>query len=260
MPKPLTPTQFPYTGPYGMSHTAALKNRGPTAVALKRAMWRMGYLKASPPYDDDYDWPLAQALERWDADRSGYGKGRWTKIRAAVVPKGRDHAGELALDAQARALVREEANGTVAQLVYPHPAGERSVVCQGLHPTAGINGNWGIDFCAPGGTPLLAPFSGRIIKVSGHDPSSGEHGSAGIFGWSSYLERPDGLWAYMTHQGRRFVHVGQTVRIGQMIGEVGHWPHNPGRSHTHLGVTSPRGSTDAKRVVTAISVAPRVDL
>ncbi len=70
--------------------------------------------------------------------------------------------------------------------------------------------------------------------------------------------RADGVLAYLTHQGSRTVTLGQRVRAGQVIGTVGHWPGNPGRSHTHEGVSSLHGEADAKKIIRAISVAPKV--
>lgn len=142
---------------------------------------------------------------------------------------------------------------------YPQMNGPHEYVCQGFHPTEGLPGNWAIDFCAPGGTPVVASFAGRIERLSGHDPATGTHGRyRDIFGWSTYIRRADGVLAYLTHQGSRAVAEGQTVAAGQVIGSVGHWPGNPGRSHTHLGITSPKGATDAKRIIRAISLAPKV--
>jgi hypothetical protein len=104
---PLTAFQFPYTGPYGLPGSG-LKSKGPTAESLKRAMSRMGLL-AWDDFDQHYNQKLADALERWDPGKSGYGTGRWEKIRAARIPTGLVHAGEYALDQYARWLVQDEA-------------------------------------------------------------------------------------------------------------------------------------------------------
>lgn len=254
----LTPEQFPYTGPYGLP-TSPHRSQGPTALALKRAMWRMGHLQGDPSaFDDHFNTRLARALAEWDPGKSGYGRGRWDLIRGARVPKGRPHAGELALDANAIGLVHAEAEIPSVQIVYPHPAGVPSEMCQGLHPTRGLPGNYAVDLCAPGGTPILAPFAGVITKLSGHDPRDGVNGD--IFGWSLYLTRDDGTFMYLTHMGQRDVYVGEHLLIGQELGEVGRWPGDPGRSHSHVGITSPHGVTAAQKLVLEISAAPRVDL
>jgi murein DD-endopeptidase MepM/ murein hydrolase activator NlpD len=144
-------------------------------------------------------------------------------------------------------------------IVYPHPAGARSSVCQGLHPTAGVPGNWGIDFCAPGGTPVCAVEDATITKLSGRDPRGSVDQSIGIFGWSIHYQTPRGYHYFSTHYGHRdALTLGQHVAAGQRIGSVGTWPGSPGRSHTHLGVTSPYGTSDARKRIMDVSRAPRV--
>lgn len=260
----LTPEEFPYTGPY--ARTKPAKTKGPTAIALKRAMSRMGFLPWTN-FSDVFNNVLENALDAWDTGgANGYAEKRWEKIRSARVPQSLPHAGELALDSVAVALVQDEA-GPVATIpyVYPHPAGSSSHSGGFLHMTGGLPGNIALDFLAPGGTALLASFDGKITKRSGRDPALGTFNARGEpdprgdrFGWSLYLEREDGMFSYMTHLGSRDVVVGQTVVEGEKIGSVGHWPHDPGRSHTHEGITSPLGIRTATMIVLAIAAAPRV--
>lgn len=257
----LTPEEFPYTGP--LSKGAGSKS--PTVIALKRAMSRMGFLPWTQ-FTDVFNNVLEQALDGWDpGGQNGYAEGRWTKIRSAVVPQSLPHAGELALDAVAIALVQDEADPIpVIPYVYPHPAGSPSHSGGFLHMTRGIPGNIALDFLAPGGTALLAPFDGTVTKVGGHDPSTGTwkngrpDSSGDVFGWSIYLEREDGMFAFMTHEGSKIVRAGDVIAEGQKIGSVGHWPHDPGRSHTHCGITSPLGMRTATTIILAIAAAPRV--
>jgi murein DD-endopeptidase MepM/ murein hydrolase activator NlpD len=209
-------------------------------------------------FSDTFNVTLESALDAWDPGGDGYAEGRWDKIRRAKVPRSLPHAGELALDAIAVALVQNEADPILTvPYVYPHPAGSGSHSGGFIHTTRGIPGNMALDFMAPGGTEIVAPFAGRITRLSGHDPATGVHGSD-IFGWSIYLERADGMFAFMTHDGTKDVHVGQQVKLAQKIATVGHWPHDPGRSHTHLGITSPRGTRDAVHILLSIASAPRV--
>jgi hypothetical protein len=165
-----------------------------------------------------------------------------------------------AFDALAEDMVEEYADEHRPHLVYPHPAGPGVYVGQGLHPTEGLSGNWAIDFMAPGGTAIVAPCDCVIQRTSGHDPLTGTHGRIGdIFGWSLYLQDRQGRTMYLTHMGS-FVtrQIGTKYRCGQKVGTVGHWPHNPGRSHTHLGVSSPTGASEAKQRVVQISLAPKI--
>jgi hypothetical protein len=42
---------------------------------------------------------------------------------------------------------------------------------------------------APAGSPAVAPVGGKIIRLSGHDPSRGPtEGVHGPFGWSVYIQ------------------------------------------------------------------------
>ena len=149
---------------------------------------------------------------------------------------------------------------TIPPLVYPHASGFSSSVCQGLHPTAGLDENWAIDFCAPGGTLVVAVEDAEIIKLSGRDPSIPPDNLVGIWGLSIHYRTPQFKHYFSTHYGSRTVRVGQKVKAGDVIGQVGSWPGDPGRSHTHLGVTSPRGRRDAQQRILQVSRAPRVEV
>ena len=143
-------------------------------------------------------------------------------------------------------------------LCYPHPQQYLSTVCQTQHATAGLIGNWAYDFCAPGGTPVVAVVEAEVVKISGHPPDEVIDPSLGIFGWNLYYSTPEGYRWFSTHYGELSVRVGQKLKVGQRVGKVGHWPGEPSRSHTHLGVTSPHGSADAKVWIRRVANAPRV--
>lgn len=111
---PLTVKQLPYTGPYSNAETN-FPHQGPTVEALKRAVSRLGLLKwkgleftATWPRPGDFD----RAFRRWQASHDMpadgiYGEQEWKALRAERVDDG-EHAGEYALDAYARKLIREE--------------------------------------------------------------------------------------------------------------------------------------------------------
>lgn len=116
---PLTPEQFPYTGPYGLAGSG-LKSKGPTAEALKRFFWRVGKIKNedAPDFDRHYNrllWDLVadlkinQGIRTKSQPRDGsYGKEVWEHIRTRRVPAG-PHKGEYALDHYSRKIVQDEA-------------------------------------------------------------------------------------------------------------------------------------------------------
>ena len=148
-----------------------------------------------------------------------------------------------------------------AALVYPHasPFNGSAPPKSDLHETGGIPMNWALDFMAPGGTKLVAPEAGTLSRQSGHDPSQGTSGAVNdIFGWSVYIQTPAGLVYFATHLGSVSVQVGQQLKAGDVIGVVGNWPGDPGRSHTHLGVTHPAGIAAAKDRICAVAAAPRM--
>lgn len=142
-------------------------------------------------------------------------------------------------------------------MCFPAPIGFEARVCQGLHPTAGLLGNWAIDFCARPGVPILAVESGKIRKLSGHDPNDDLWDAQGVFGWSVHFETDYGYRYFLTHLGRRpALIIGQRVQVGTTLGWVGDQEFRP--DHNHYGVTSPLGVRDAKKRITAVSKAPRV--
>jgi murein DD-endopeptidase MepM/ murein hydrolase activator NlpD len=112
---------------------------------------------------------------------------------------------------------------------------------------------------APGGTAVFAPEQATVWRLSGHDPAQGVIGGD-IFGWNIYLYTPGGVIYFGTHFGDKHVTVGQKVKAGTLIGHVGHWPHDPGRSHTHLGVTHPMGKRAAVARINVVAKASMVPL
>lgn len=149
---------------------------------------------------------------------------------------------------------------TQPPLVYPHPGGLglHRPPATDLHPTAGLPGNWALDFMAPGGTMVFAPQDATVTRLSGHDPAEGVM-DGDIFGWNIYLTTKGGVVYFGTHFGDKHVTEGEKVKLGQLIAHVGHWPNDPGRSHTHLGVTHPSGKTAAVARIDAVAKAPMIE-
>lgn len=116
----LTVKQCPYTGPYANTNTK-YPSKGPTVIALKRAMSRLGYMDWKGTEFTD-EWPAGQALDKgfrhWQLDGDMpsdgvYGQQAWKTLRTAKIPTG-THKGEWALDAYALDLIKDEwASGQV---------------------------------------------------------------------------------------------------------------------------------------------------
>lgn len=154
--------------------------------------------------------------------------------------------------------IKAKATPVLPKVVYPHPKGYLSTVCQGIHDTAGLPGNVAMDFCCKGATPVVAPVDCEVVKISGRNPALGADQVVGIFGWNLHLMASGGYRLFGTHFGAYTVRVGQKVKRGTVIGYVGNWPGNPARSHLHLGVTSIHGRQDASRYILDIAAAQRV--
>lgn len=167
-----------------------------------------------------------------------------------------------AYDELAKKLVRDynvaHAVPILPRLVHPHACCGPSSVCQDIHPTAGLDGNYALDWCAPGDTLVVAVVDCQVVKISGHPPSHVVDSAVGIFGWNIHYVSAGGYRWFSTHYGTYFVRVGQKLKRGTAVGRVGRWPNDPGRSHTHLGVTSPHGRADAIRLIRQVAAAPRV--
>lgn len=140
-PKPLTAENFPYTGPYGLAgsgHTS----KGPTAEALKRFCWRMGFLDHTGEFDQHYNQPLEHALDGFDpGGQNGYGPKRCAKVRKAIIPNGLPHAGELGLDDLAIKMVQDEAKsgGTSAEVIA------RKLIAKWWRDAAAVEERWVYD-------------------------------------------------------------------------------------------------------------------
>jgi murein DD-endopeptidase MepM/ murein hydrolase activator NlpD len=96
--------------------------------------------------------------------------------------------------------------------------------------TSGFGARWGvthygIDLAAPIGTPIFA-FTDGVVEESG--PASG-------FGMWVVLRHPDGTRTVYGHINRSFVGVGQSVKAGQEIAEVGNRGQSTG-PHLHFEI------------------------
>lgn len=166
---------------------------------------------------------------------------------------------EKGYDGTCYALLKQYADAQI-HWCYPHPLGAQSTICQKLHQTDGLPGdpNMAYDFCAPGGTPVMAVVDAEIVKISGHSPTFVVDPLTGIFGWNIHYRTDEGYRWFSTHYGTYSVSVGMRVRRGTVIGTVGRWPGDPGRSHTHLGVTSPVSRADSIAWIERVAYGPRI--
>ena len=107
------------------------------------------------------------------------------------------------------------------------------------HETEGLPGFPAVDVFAPAGTQVLAPATGKVVKLSGHPPTATSP-PGGPYGWSIYLTARDGGTYYMTHFGSRnaYCKVGACIGRGEPIGKVAAYSkatHGVTADHIHLG-------------------------
>jgi murein DD-endopeptidase MepM/ murein hydrolase activator NlpD len=107
----------------------------------------------------------------------------------------------------------------------------------GVHQTDGLPGFPARDYFAPAGSAAVAPVSGTVIRLSGHDPKNGPtQGPHGPLGWSVYIKGSDGKTYFLTHMGSRSVKVGDRLKAGQKIGTVADYHKYGTPDHIHMGV------------------------
>jgi murein DD-endopeptidase MepM/ murein hydrolase activator NlpD len=108
------------------------------------------------------------------------------------------------------------------------------------HQTEGLPGFPAIDCFAPAGTVVLAPLTGKVVKLSGHAPTE-QAEPGGPYGWSIYLTARDGGTYYLTHfaSRTRIVKLGACIGKSEPLGTVADFARATGGrtpSHIHEGL------------------------
>ncbi|HEY0827829.1 MAG TPA: peptidoglycan DD-metalloendopeptidase family protein [Bacilli bacterium] len=124
-----------------------------------------------------------------------------------------------------------------------YPLGKTYRISSGFgtrtNPITGKKGTMhkGMDFAAPGGTSILAAESGRVLTA----------GWLGGYGNTVILDHGNGLWTLYAHgrTGGIKVKVGQTVKRGQKVSEVGTTGSSTG-NHLHFEVRLKEKAVDPR--------------
>lgn len=127
----------------------------------------------------------------------------------------------------------EEENGTRVTydggiFKHPCPSFKRMSDDYGnrIHPTLGIEKfHNGVDFAAPGGTPILAAYNGQVVAAD-YNASMGNY---------VMINHGDGLYTIYMHASALYVSKGQTVSAGSKIAAVGTTGRSTG-NHLHFSV------------------------
>jgi len=189
----LDKSKVPYTGPYSVDGSG--KHKGSTALALKRAMSRLGFLAWEPDvWDEHFNQKLESALDRWDAGgKNGYAEGRYDKVRAAKVSSG-SHKGEYALDSVCINLIAGEAKSSPAALpeLGPMVKGGKLVLAHDLtHATSGIPLYPAFDDVFYQGASIIAPEKLTVTRQSSSNPGQAFYadGASKLRWWFGHRDR-----------------------------------------------------------------------
>lgn len=186
--------------------------------------------------------------------------------KQAVSRDSRREALEDASDAKLQAAAEEQAVERNAELAKLAASAEKQAakialnlwqlpVASGVyHLTAGfgaVSGLWssvhtGLDFAAPYGTPVMSVTNGVVTSVE----------YAGAYGNQVIVTDEDGEELWYCHLSGFAVHVGDTVRGGQVIGYIGTTGNTTG-PHLHLEVRPGAGDpVDPYAALVAHGVRP----
>lgn len=234
----LTEKQAPFTEPYALvGNPRGLKSKGPTAIAVKRALWHLGFFPNDPPYDAFWNAKLNNASAEWkrkrglipaDSNDGSWGRKAHTVMQSAWYMK--NGKPQPAFDPTAQKLLQQEKAGsqlpeTPVPDLGPLWNGGLSLLDHDLtHPTSSIDYYPALDDAFEQGRVIIAP---EKIVVHKWDTSArpGEAfyaiGESKIQYWFGHLDRDHPI--------------GTAFGRGAMIGRVA--PNNVGGGpHVHAGI------------------------
>jgi len=231
--------------------------QGQDVIAVKRALSRAGFWPWTT-FNPYYTHAFAKAVRKFQgsAGDSIYGPITHGKLRHT---RRAGHPSEWAFDVVAVDLMHEAYLLQHPGIVSPCKTGYRPSY---LHETGGLDGNWALDWMNPGGTAVYAPTGCVVTATGGHDPATGTWKNGrpdrrgDVFGWSLHLGDDNGVRYFGTHLGSLSVRDGDVVKVAQKLGSIGHWPHDPGRSHLHFGCDA-GSDVKSRQLILKISAAPR---
>lgn len=180
-------------------------DRGPDALAVKRALARAGFGSKKLLAITRLFGPFAvKNLKRFQQAHRLHVDGIYGPLtHAALAPF---------FDSYAWARYAEH-----------HPAGtyQLPAAFTPTHTTSGLPGFPAIDVFQPAGTIMLAPATGTVTRVSGKAPTRTVK-PGGAYGWSVYLapDRAPDKPFFLTHFGTLSVQVGDHLEYGHPVGAV----------------------------------------
>ena len=90
----------------------------------------------------------------------------------------------------------------------------------GRKGTAWIGGKHrGVDFAAPAGTTVRAPWSGTVVGIGTWGPAFGAYSP--VIDFDRLPDGRPGWWGVLAHLQMTYLSVGDRVEAGQRVGRVG---------------------------------------
>ncbi|WP_327296067.1 MULTISPECIES: M23 family metallopeptidase [unclassified Streptomyces] len=133
--------------------------------------------------------------------------------QASAQAKAAEHTAKTAkaTKAEKAAQAKKAANAWISPVAHPvigEPFGEAGHMWSHKHS--------GQDFVVPTGTPVMAAHSGTVVKAG---PNGGGDGPA--YGNAIEIKHSDNTYSQYAHLSEIDVHIGQTVKTGEVIAKSG---------------------------------------
>jgi hypothetical protein len=234
----LTEEQAPFVEPYAKAGNASgFKSKGNTALAVKRALSRLGFFVPWEPEAWDKHWNarLSDAAAAWKRHRGlipeGSNDGSWGRKSHDVMQTAwilKNDVEQPAFDSEAQRLLQEELRVQTPDTSVPNLGpvwpGGMSVLDHDLtHATGGIDGYPAFDDAFVAGRDVIAPEELVVTRSSSSNPGDAFYaeGESGLLYWFGHLVvAPD--------PGRTF---GKGAKLGDVLDHsVGGGP------HVHVGI------------------------
>lgn len=107
-------------------------------------------------------------------------------------------------------------------------------------PEGQSGGHRAVDWFSPHGTPVRAPTSGRVVRITPH--SGPVSGRLQVFGGTLSIRGADGRLYVMRHIDPLKFGVGDQIRAGQHVGTPTAWGGTSSKNHIHFEIYPPGGS------------------
>lgn len=234
----LTEQQAPFVEPYAKAgNPNGFRSKGPTALAVKRALSHLGFFLPWEPEAWDKHWNerLSDAAAKWkrkrglipeDSNDGSWGRQAHDVMRTAWFEKSGDQL--PAFDGESQRLLQEERRSSEPDTKVPNlgpvwPDGISVLDHDLTHATSGIEGYPAFDDAFVAGRDVIAPEDLVVTRASSSNP-----------GDAFYAEGKSGLLYWFGHLAVAPA-VGKTFEKGQKMGDV--LDHSVGGGpHTHVGI------------------------